>query len=184
MDDGCHGGNSIYAYQWINENYATDETCAIYQARGWDNGIGCSAMSRCRNCAPGEACEIPESYYIYGVDEYGSVNGEENMMNEIYQRGPISCGIATTEAFHEYDGGIFYDDTGDLEIDHIISIVGWGEQNGVKYWRVRNSWGAYWGENGFFRIVRGVNNLAIETDCDWATPVTDWTQKHITTEEE
>jgi len=89
--------------------------------------------------------------------------------------------MATTDAFHEYKGGIFYDDTGYLDVSHEVSIVGYGEQNGVKFWRVRNSWGAYWGENGFFRIVRGVNNLAIESDCSWATPVDDFTARHTTT---
>jgi len=183
-DDGCHGGNSIYAYEWIHNNYITDETCAIYQARGWDNGIGCSAMSFCRNCAPGEACYIPDSYYKYNIESYGSVSGEEAMMNEIYNNGPISCGIAANDALVAYDGGIFYDATGYLDIDHEVSIVGWGEQNGVKYWRVRNSWGTHWGESGFFRIVRGVNNLAIETECTWAIPTQDWTSKHITTDAE
>lgn len=105
-------------------------------------------------------------------------------MNEIYNNGPISCGVAANDALVAYDGGIFYDDTGYLDIDHEVSIVGWGEQNGVKYWRVRNSWGSHWGEQGFFRIVRGVNNLAIEQECTWAIPSQDWTTKHITTQEE
>ena len=41
-----------------------------------------------------------------------------------------------------------------------------------RYWIGRNSWGTYWGENGFFRIVRGDArmNLGIENDCTWATP--------------
>jgi cathepsin X len=138
-------------------------------------------MSRCRNCAPGEACDIPETYFEYNVDQYGSVSGEAAMMNEIYQNGPISCGIAANDDFVAYKGGIYYDSTGYLEVDHEVSIVGWGEQNGVKYWRVRNSWGSYWGESGFFRIVRGVNNLAIESGCSWATPVKQWTNKHTTT---
>jgi cathepsin X len=41
-------------------------------------------MTMCRNCNPGEACYIPEEYYIYQVEEYGFVAGEEAMMNEIY----------------------------------------------------------------------------------------------------
>jgi hypothetical protein len=51
---------------------------------------------------------------------------------------------------------------------------------------VRNSWGTHWGEDGFFRVVRGVNNINIEGDCDWAVPLDTWTDKvkHITTEEE
>lgn len=93
------------------------------------------------------------------------------MMNEVYTNGPIACSIAVTQAFDDYVGGIFYDDSGDLHTVHEISIVGWGEQNGVKYWRGRNSWGSHWGEEGFFKIVRGVNNLAIESSCYWAIPV-------------
>ncbi len=51
---------------------------------------------------------------------------------------------------------------------------------------MRNSWGTHWGEQGFFRVVRGINNIAIESDCAWATPRDTWTNevKHITTQAE
>ncbi len=50
----------------------------------------------------------------------------------------------------------------------------------------RNSWGTNWGENGLFRIIRGVNSLGIESDCSWATPKDTWSKPslHVTTEEE
>lgn len=82
-------------------------------------------------------------------------------MNEIFQRGPITCALAVTDALRNYTGGIFVDTTGRVEEDHDISVTGWGEENGVKYWIVRNSWGSYWGENGTFRLIRGTNNLGI-----------------------
>jgi len=41
-------------------------------------------MTFCRTCEPGQACYIPPEYYIYSVDEYGHVHGEEAMMNELY----------------------------------------------------------------------------------------------------
>jgi len=185
-DDGCHGGYALNAFKWINENYITDETCSSYEARGHDNGLGCSAMAMCRNCNPGEACYVPPKYHTYGIDEYGEVTGEQDMMQEIYQRGPLACGIAVPEALETYDGGIFCDDTGDLEIVHDISVVGYGVEDGNKYWLVRNSWGTHWGEDGFFRVCRGSNNIAIESDCSWAVPKDTWTEPawHVTTDEE
>ena len=186
-DDGCHGGYAYNAFEWMANNEVTDETCSIYRGRGKDNGIECSPMTVCRNCSPdGNACYIPDSYLVYGVEEYGTVTGEHNMMQEIYQRGPLACGIAVPQALEDYTGGIFCDDTGDMEIVHDISIVGYGEENGEKYWLVRNSWGTHWGEDGFFRVCRGTNNIAIESDCAWATPKDTWTDevRHQTTEAE
>lgn len=39
---------------------------------------------------------------------------------------------------------------------------------------MRNSWGTHWGESGFFRVVRGINNIGIESECAWATPKDTW----------
>lgn len=55
------------------------------------------------------------------------VKGEAAIMNEIYQRGPVSCSIAVTEALVNYTGGIFTDTTGRLFDDHEVSVTGWGE---------------------------------------------------------
>jgi cathepsin X len=186
-DDGCHGGEAYNAFEWMNKNEVTDETCAIYRARGHDNGHGCSAMAVCENCMPGEPCFVPDEYLVYGTEEYGKVSGEDAMMQEIYQRGPIACGIAVPDALENYTSGVFQDTTGDMDIVHDISIVGYGvDADGTKYWTVRNSWGTQFGESGFVRVIRGINNIAIETDCAWATPKDTWTEnvKHITTDEE
>lgn len=108
------------------------------------------------------------------------------MMQEIFQRGPIACGIAVPQSLEDYTGGIYKDTSGDQSIVHDISVVGWGVENGAKYWTVRNSWGAHWGEEGFFRVERGTNNIAIETDCAWATVKDTWTndERHKLTEAE
>jgi hypothetical protein len=48
------------------------------------------------------------------------------MMQELYQRGPLACGIAIPADLEEYTGGVYCDTTGDLEIVHDISVVGYG----------------------------------------------------------
>jgi len=115
------------------------------------------------------------------------------MLQEIFQRGPIACGIVANQALLDYKGGIFHWDepTTPSDIDHDISVVGFGvgtdgKEKGVNYWLVRNSWGSAWGEDGFFRVVRGSNNIQIEYDCAYATALDTWTNDHrhkLTTDE-
>lgn len=54
---------------------------------------------------------------------------------------------------------------------HAVKILGWGEENGVKYWLAANSWGSDWGENGFFRIRRGFSDCYVEHYMYGADPL-------------
>ncbi|RCN45899.1 papain family cysteine protease [Ancylostoma caninum] len=45
---------------------------------------------------------------------------------------------------------------------HAVKIIGWGKENGTPYWLVANSYNFDWGENGYFRMIRGKNNCKIE----------------------
>merc|ERR1712161_35107 len=73
--------------------------------------------------------------------------------------------------------GIINNDTTSRSTNHIVSIVGWGidEDSSIKHWIVRNSWGQYWGEMGFFRVEMGKNILGLESEVAWATPGS-WTE--------
>ncbi|KAL4480109.1 hypothetical protein ABPG74_020625 [Tetrahymena malaccensis] len=174
--NGCHGGYVHTSYQWIAQNNITDETCSPYQAYGHDNGVGCSAQIKCKNCLPGKGCWAQDNAKIYSIEEHGQVSGEQNMMQEIFNRGPIGCGIASNDYLrYNYTGGVYVNTTTVDYTNHAISVVGWGVENGTKYWIVRNSWGSYWGEKGYFKLVRGINSLNIESDCAWAVPKDTWT---------
>ena len=52
--------------------------------------------------------------------------------------------------------------------DHLVQLGGWGKTKGSNYWIIRNSWGEYWGEMGFFRVRMGTNQLGLEEECSWA----------------
>lgn len=168
----CDGGDPVGVYQYLQSTGVPDETCQWYQAE--DNE--CSPINVCRNCSPENGCWAVQNYTNYQVTEYGELNpGEQAMMAEIYARGPISCGIDASPILN-YTGGVFIDNTGAQSIDHIISVVGWGQEyvasvgKVVPYWLIRNSWGRYWGEQGWMKLIRGINNLAIESDCSWGVP--------------
>lgn len=164
---GCYGGEASASYQWIYDNGVPDWSCANYEAKNKE----CNAINTCSDCDPLTGCHAVLDYPKFHIEEFGAVAGEAEMLAEIAARGPIACGIAVSDDFFlNYKGGIFNDTTGFLEVDHIVEIAGYGEEDGVKYWIGRNSWGTYWGEQGWFRIVRGTNNLAIESGCDWAVP--------------
>jgi len=107
------------------------------------------------------------------------------MKSELYVHGPMSCGISVSDGFEAYTGGIYEEESsGFIRINHELAIVGYGldEETQTEYWIGRNSWGTYWGEEGFFRIKMHENNLKIETDCSAAIPT--FTKPSLLAEEE
>ena len=172
QSNGCSGGDPTAAYSWVYENGQTDATCSPYTAKDGD----CSDLHKCANCDPRKGCFVQTPKRVFHISEHGQVRGEEAMMAEIAARGSIGCGLCVTPEFDAYTGGIFNDTSGCKEQDHEISITGYGvTDDGIKYWIGRNSWGEYWGERGWFRIVRGTDNLGVEDACDWAVPdLSDW----------
>jgi len=53
--------------------------------------------------------------------------------------------------------------------DHGISIFGYGTDKGVAYWTLRNSWGATWGEAGYIRLIRGMNQAGLNEYLTYPT---------------
>jgi len=105
----------------------------------------------------------------------------KKMKKEISARGPIECGImATDKLYNTYKSGIYEESSSWVSINHSVSVVGYGIENGVEYWVIRNSWGTWWGEEGFLRIRQHKNNLGIEDDCHWAVPTYEKPKKEAT----
>jgi len=66
------------------------------------------------------------------------------------------------EDFLNYKSGIYQHIQGELVASQTPKIIGWGIENGVKYWLVVNSWNEQWGDKGTFKILRGTNHVYIE----------------------
>lgn len=182
----CYGGSVDGPYQWLSRisqggSGIAYETVNPYVACSSDVQFGlctagdftCSALNVARACGTfpsnGGACVGLSAYPNATISDYGSISGAAAMQQEIYQRGPITCGVDATGLLNYADGIIT---TQGGNVDHVISVVGWGKDasTGMQYWIVRNSWGEPWGRMGYFHIQLGVNALAIEEQCSWAVP--------------
>jgi len=150
----CGGGDSNAANAWVYRNGIPDVTCQQYQATNME----CSAINTCMTCDHDSSvgCYAITEYPKITLSEYGSVTGDDEIMAEIYARGPVSAYI-NAECIETYTSGVnMYDTCQTHTTNHAIQLNGWGvAEDGTKYWIGRNSWGRYWGMGGFFYIVRG-----------------------------
>jgi len=107
----------------------------------------------------------------YGSEFYTITHNETAIMTEIYHYGPVISGMITVyEDLKEYRSGVYKRVYGERIDLHAVKIIGWGVENGVKYWLIHNSWGQDWGENGFFKIERGTDEVGIEAIIEAAVP--------------
>jgi cathepsin X len=167
----CQGGDDVPVYAYAHTNGIPHETCNNYQAINQQ----CTTENQCYTCSPDGSCAPVANYTHFMVGDYGSLPaGSAAMMAEIYARGPISCGIDATAGLEGlHNNSIYSEYNPNPQINHIISVVGFGVEQGTSYWVVRNSWGQPWGYWGFFRIVMNQPNynLGIETMCAFGVPV-------------
>ena len=104
---------------------------------------------------------------------------EALMRLALVSRGPLAVSFEVHPDFMHYDGGVYrYSGVASHFnpfhlTNHAVLLVGYGvdASTSLPYWIVENSWGPKWGEDGFFRIVRGVNECAIESIAVESTPV-------------
>jgi cathepsin B len=106
-----------------------------------------------------------------------SPNGESSLQQAISEGGPVEVAFTVYSDFENYGGGIYQHKSGGMAGGHAVKMVGWGVENGVKYWKVANSWDPYWGEKGYFRIIRGQNEGGIESQATASAANAKWSKK-------
>ena len=149
LDSGCNGGLMEYTFQWIQSNggLMSDKD---YPYKGYR-----------------QSCKQDESKYKIQVKGYNllTTQNEDEILEFLYTTGPLSIAL-NADTLQYYYGGI--DDPDEYECDpdglnHGVTLIGWGVEDGVKYWIGKNSWGKSWGESGYFRMSRGKGTCGINT---------------------
>ncbi|TKS81148.1 Dipeptidyl peptidase 1 [Collichthys lucidus] len=163
---GCDGGFPYLIGKYAQDFGIVDESCFPYVGKE----SPCGLPQNCRRIY------TADYYYIGGF--YGGCS-ETAMMMDLVKNGPMGVALEVYPDFMHYKEGIYHhtglgDSYNPFELtNHAVLLVGYGRchMTGEKYWIVKNSWGANWGEDGFFRIRRGSDECAIESIAVAAKPI-------------
>merc|ERR1719226_217069 len=105
-----------------------------------------------------------------------TASGEANIQSAIMAGGPMEVAFTVYSDFENYASGVYHHVSGSMAGGHAVKVVGWGVDNGTKYWKIANSWNPYWGEKGYFRIKRGNNEGGIEDQAIGSSPDAKWSR--------
>jgi cathepsin F len=142
---GCNGGAIQNAYTYLQGT----------------NGLG--AMNQTPYLFYKSTCRaVTGIAKVRGYKLAGSTD-ETQIQQMLYSYGPLATTL-NANLLQYYSSGIMdYSSTqcNPNNLNHGVLLVGWGVQGGIPYWLIKNSWGANWGEKGYFRIRRGRGTCGI-----------------------
>ena len=101
---------------------------------------------------------------------YKLPQNEKQIMMDILKNGPVCSSFKVYNDFYDFvpNKDLVYEHTTDTDNNivggHSVEIVGWGEINKKPFWWIKNSWGEEYGQDGYFRFIRGKDNCSIESN--------------------
>ena len=144
----CGGGACDWGWQpssaasMLKSKGVVDAACAPYESGSTGQDIQCK-----KNFCEGQA---GRTYKISGSSSPSSWGGSAAKVKEALKKGPLVTTLKVYEDFLVYSSGIYTSVSNKMVGGHAVSLVGFNDEG--RYWIVRNSWGADWGENGFIRV--------------------------------
>ena len=132
---GCSGGQMEGAFKYLIEHGQC--TLASYPYTAKDGSChSCPAVAHFSSCSDVKP-------------------NDQLSLKAAVSKQPVAIAIeADTRYFQSYSSGVLTSSSCGTQLDHGVLIVGYGVENGQKYWLVKNSWSASWGENGYVKIAR------------------------------
>ncbi|PIO71355.1 papain family cysteine protease [Teladorsagia circumcincta] len=171
-EDCDNDGNGRYFFNLIEFlDCIVKDSCRPYQIppcgyNTYEAYYNCHAMYKgtpacVKECQPGYDKNYTTDKY-YGIASYMLPNSVTAIQRDIMKYGSVVAIYTVYQDFYHYKGGIYMHTAGNATGAHAVKIVGWGQEYNVPYWIIANSWGYDWGENGFFRMILGINDCGIE----------------------
>jgi len=159
--NACNGAWGPAYSQWLIKDGGTSPHEAEYLYKNSEPLKDCSEGKSVRKWNSG--ARVVDSVVDNNADE-------QKIMDLIFKHGAVMASMNASESsFHNYASGVYQGCSPGTGTNHAVLIVGYGKEKGVKYWKVKNSWGEYWGDNGFVKIKRGNNECGIEGQAAIAT---------------
>ena len=145
----------------------------------WMSTNGCCTASDYPSSKPGGPCNKDKCQSAVKVGGFKTVPKlDEDALAVALQNGPVLVAVdAGNAAFQMYRGGVLRGKDCGTQLDHALLLVGYGnathEETGqpTRYWKLQNSWGATWGEEGYLRLERGTNACGVALDASYPTGV-------------
>lgn len=117
--------------------------------------------------AVGGICLFDQYSHVGSITKYVNIEegNEDDLAAKVEQYGPVAVAIDSgCASFQLYNSGIYDDpDCSTSYVNHGVNCIGFGLEDGTKYWIVRNEWGLAWGEKGYFRMLWDNNQCGIAT---------------------
>ncbi|KAJ8926212.1 hypothetical protein NQ314_021432 [Rhamnusium bicolor] len=187
---GCDGGylDAAWSY-WVKSGivtggpYHTTTGCRAYTIAPCAHHV-VSTRPACSSGGGTPACvrecdagtrKSYEQELTFGKTAYKVPKDVAQIQLEIMTNGPVEAAFSVYADFLSYkkcsftliyrmatSSGVYQHTTGSYEGGHAIRILGWGVEKNTPYWLVANSWNTDWGDNGYFKILRGSNHVGIE----------------------
>lgn len=160
----CNGASDNSAgLDFLSREFTVPNTCKIYQGSRWPYYNG--AINCFETCTSGSQVYMPlssNSVPKVNIEGFRRLGSDPKEIKEALKQGPLLAAVEMFADLYAYTSGIYTHTEGQYLGHHSVELVGYGTEQGEDYWILKNSWGKWWGEDGYFRIKAGVNEAKIE----------------------
>ncbi|CAL4995248.1 unnamed protein product [Urochloa decumbens] len=141
-NQGCQGGLMDNAFKYIvNNGGITRNESYPYVAR----------QGMCKSVQP-----------MVTISGYQDVpNNDETALAAAVANQPVSVAVDANRNWQMYGGGMMTADRCGTKLNHAVTAVGYGTENGNQYWLLKNQWGSQWGDGGYMKLQRGAGACGV-----------------------